>query len=766
MNIVDTLHWLAEYFKVLSGFLLLVFVWPHIVFKKHLNGEGIIYRFCFCISVQTVLISTVVLGLGLCHILNPWSVRAVFYGIPLIVLCKRAKPTEEKIAAFCRALSFSYTAIQLKQFFRTASGKIKRLWQIMRPHILEYLGLGVLLIYAQVFLVWGSFQTTSYGFGDQYVHHSWIYGLKEGIAFSGGIYPEAMHCLIYAIHILFDVRTYSLMLLFGSIQGIVFLISAYCLLREFFHWRYTPLFVLAAIILFNMLTWREGSGMARLQWTLPLEFGLTTQFICALYLLRYLRKKPPDDNSPRRRIWNRDLFIFMMSLSATFAAHFYPLIMAFFMCAGIAVLYLKAIFSRERFLPLVAAVLCGGLIALAPMAAAFASGTPLEKSLNWAMGVIDGNDSEYDEARGRLTDDTETQDGASNTQESGLTGKVGAAVAFGLRVIRLGYAEMIGTDRGQFVMNLTVALGALWLALRLIPRFLSPARREQIRAVSGTWLEGYLPLLADSVVFIVMYIAPYLGLPELVLGVRMASTERILLYAVAAIPLDLLFFSLTVWIKASVLHVSSMLCLGIISAWGCSPENYHGYLYCELTRYRSEVAVMDEIIGSFSPFTYTVVSPTDGLYHEIETGWHEELIDFVKQASGERYFLPTEHVFIFVEKRPIQYAQTYYFQGPSWLAMEREIPENCTQAPNILASEISEEAALSALEDFSNPFSFYKEPESRTIVESKAYAWCQRFWQLYPHEMDVYYEDDDFVCYYFRQEPNSPYNLALSPKEE
>lgn len=764
MNIVDTLHWLAEYLKVLFGFLLLVFAWPHIVFKKHLGKQGVIYRFCFCFSVQTVLVSTVVLGLGLCHVLNPWSVRGVFYGIPLLVLCKRARLTEEKVAAFSRALSFSHTVTQLKQLFRTVTRKTRQLLERMRPHILEYLGLTVMVVYAQLFLVWGSFQTISYGFGDQYVHHSWIYGLREGKIFSGGIYPQAMHCLIYAIHTLFGVRTYSLMLLFGSIQGVVFLISAYCLLREFFRWRYTPLFVLTAILLLNPIPWREGSGMARLQWTLPLEFGLITQFICALYLFRYLRQRPPDTGG-RRRIWNWDLFLFMMSLCATFASHFYPLIMAFYMCVGIAVLYLKPIFSRERFLPLAASALCGVLIALTPMAVAFASGTPLEKSLNWAMGVIDGNDSEYDEARGRLTDEAEPQDSVSSTQEAGLAEKIGAAAAFGMRVIRLGYAEMIGESRGQYVLSLTVMIVVLRLIFGLFP-CASPPRRKRIREASRIWFEGYLPLISISIVFIVMYIAPYLGLPELVLGVRMASTERILLYAVGAIPLDFLFSFLTAWVKASDLHAASMLCLGIISIWGCSPANYHGYLYCELTRYRSEVTVMDEIIGSFPPFTYTVVSPADGLYHEIETGWHEELIDFVHQSSGERHFLPTEHVFIFIEKRPLKYAQTYYFQGPSWLAAEREIPENCTRAPDILASSISVEAARTELEDFHNPFLFYKEPESRTVVESKAYAWCQRFRQLYPHEMDVYYEDENFVCYYFRQEPNSPYNLALPLETE
>ena len=48
----------------------------------------------------------------------------------------------------------------------------------------------------------------------------------------------------------------------------------------------------------------------------------------------------------------------------------------------------------------------------------------------------------------------------------------------------------------------------------------------------------------------------------------------------------------------------------------------------------------------------------------------------------------------------------------------------------------------------------------RTILESKAYEWCQRFAQKYPSELKVYYEDNDFICYYFKQDVEMPYNLA------
>lgn len=74
---------------------------------------------------------------------------------------------------------------------------------------------------------------------------------------------------------------------------------------------------------------------------------------------------------------------------------------------------------------------------------------------------------------------------------------------------------------------------------------------------------------------------------------------------------------------------------------------------------------------------------------------------------------------------------------------------------------ISQEAAQKAIPKRANLFSLYKDLDTRTIIESKAYYWCQRFSELYPSEMKIYYEDEVFVCYYFQQEPHSPYNLAI-----
>ena len=123
-----------------------------------------------------------------------------------------------------------------------------------------------------------------------------------------------------------------------------------------------------------------------------------------------------------------------------------------------------------------------------------------------------------------------------------------------------------------------------------------------------------------------------------------------------------------------------------------------------------------------------------------------------------------------MEKKPIAYAQAHLFQGPAWLISDNhtELFSNLESSlcPEIVSSQISPEMARKKLEVESNPWDLYKELGNRTIVESKAYEWCQRFSELYPYEWRVGYEDENFICYYFKQEPHSPYNLAVGYEDK
>ena len=189
---------------------------------------------------------------------------------------------------------------------------------------------------------------------------------------------------------------------------------------------------------------------------------------------------------------------------------------------------------------------------------------------------------------------------------------------------------------------------------------------------------------------------------------------------------------------------------------------FHGYLYYELTRYNAVVMVTQDITDKFPENSYTIVSTTDELYQVIEQGRHEELLTFLNRVNGSGYTLPTEYIFVYVEKRPIQYAQSHFFTGPDWLAEEKYTSYYTTYfsaGNSINASEISREQAEKEMMTFSKLSQTYSNLDSRTILESKAYEWCRKFEASYPQEMKVYYEDENFCCYMIRQNTYRLYQL-------
>ena len=787
-----TFYWLVEYGKVLFGYLFLMFVWPSVVFRRHLRGKSKLFRFGFCATAQVVIVNTVVLSLGLFHILNRWVVVILFYGLFLWNLLKEihfGREEQKKIQGLLLG-TYGIKSFLFADVTGWLKGQLRRIWKEIRPHFGEYLLLFVILIYGMIYFSYGAFQDCSYGFGDLYTHHSWIYGLMEGKIFSAGIYPEGMHCFIYGMYALLNIKVYSILLFLQGIHTAVFLLSAYSLAREVFHTRYTPLFVLVLFLILDLKCHNAVASMSRLQWTLPQEFGLHTQFLCDLYMIRYLNasRSGPDHGKKRFRLyWDENLLVFTMSLAASIASHFYPAIMAFFLCVSFALFSLKKIFTKGHFLPLVISAICGVLIAAAPMAGAYASGIEFQGSIGWAMNIIntsmgieEGQEgpSEGMTPEGTNPEETPLEEIQEKDEDTAFVGQEekasrtfaekisevptkAAGLCMGIirNVYRSGYTLIYGTERAKQIVTVTVFAILLWLVYRLFCVLWEICLK---RRIDKKCFDGYMPMIFASFLYMAFYDAQSIGLPQLVDGVRLCSSIHILTIAVIFMPVDMLLSLLALLCREVFLQILTLLsAVGICASTillGC----YHGYLYYELTRYNSVVMVTNSIIETLPRYTYTIVSPTDEMYQTILYGWHEELLSFLERSTDETYMLPTEYVFIYVEKRPIRYAQNHFFSGPPWLALEKDqYAPFATQCPEIDAAKISQEAAQEDIMRFSNSWWIYTQLESRTILESKAYEWCQRFAQLYPYEMNIYYEDDDFVCYYFRQEPTAPYSLGI-----
>ncbi len=662
---MEMLYWAAEYGKVLGGYVFLMFVWPMVVFGRHLKRKTGMYRFGFCVTAQIVLVNTAVLIPGLFHILNRKLIVFLFYGAFVWGLCMEGEWFRSLARSIRRIESvFRFNGFRPGRWIR---GLVWDLWWRHGNGLLVYPAFGAVVMLGMAYFSYGAFQVGSYGGGDLYTHHAWIYGLMEGRIFADGIYPEAMHCFVYCLNALFGIRVDSILLFLQNIHITVFFVSAYFLMRQVFAWRYTPIFVLALFVTLDVVSADEIYGMYRLQMTLPLEFGLHTQFLCALYLLRYLKGEGGETVRGRRVRYRRseDLFLLASSVAASVAVHYYTTIMAVVMCASFAAFSLKRLFSKRYLAPVMTAAVCGFAVAAMPMAGAFASGIPFNYSITWALNAMDGSETrELDE---KLEEEKAGEEGSSGNEAAGEDGgypieksEAGNWQEKVTAVYEKGYKALYGQRTG-LVLLLTAVSVMLCLS----------GRRNPDR-LPGTVCRGYPPAILLSFFYILLYAAPFMGLPEVISDSRFCSTGHMMILAVMMIPIDaLIAAAVSVWGERFLFHLLSFLAPAGIYAAVILTGNYHGYLFYEMTRCRQAVAVTNRIIEEFPAGSFVVVAPTDELYPVSPYGWHEELLSFVRNSENGEYFLPTQHIFIYVEKKPFRYYRAHFFAGASWLAEEK-----------------------------------------------------------------------------------------------
>lgn len=757
-------YWAAEYGKVLGGYLFLMFLWPSVVFYGHLRKKSSMYRFSFCVTVQIVLVSTVVLTAGLFHILNRTAFACVFYGVFFVCLCLNLKKY---------AVKFHFPKFRFPlNIRRQVKGVFWDLWWRKETKLFEYLSLAAVILFGMAYFSYGAFQIHSYGGADLYTHHAWIYGLMDGRIFADGIYPEAMHCFVYGMNALWGIRVDSILLFLQNIHIAVFFISAYFLMRQVFHWRYTPIMVLALFMTLDVVSADEIYGMYRLQLSLPQEFGLHTQFLSALYLIRYLNSAGQITRKGKnsKYCWDSNLFLFMMSWSASAATHYYTTIMAVIVSAAFAVFAVRKILNKKYLIPVLSSMACGILIAALPMAGAYGSGIPFNYSITWALNVMDGSetrelDEKLESEEERIETD-ETEKGQADYYPIEKNGfELPRILSEKMEVIyEKGYAALYGQRRANWVLGITVALTVCCFLGCIKPG-----------GLINKICRGYPPFILLSFLYMLLYSAPFIGLPELISDSRFCSTGHMLILAVLVIPADMLLAKAACfWENKVMFHFLSALApVGIYAAVYLT-GNFHGYLFYELTRYNEAVETTNSITESFPKGSFVVVAPTDELYPVIPYGWHEELLSFVKNIREETYSLSSEHIFIYVEKKPFQYSQTHFFRGPLWLGQEKysdvywkkyskKYPEKgISQEPEINTLEISDDAAQVPVEKIDAGWQTYTNLDKRTVLESKAYDWCRKFSEKNPRALKVYYEDENFVCYYLNQKPGEqPYGLGI-----
>lgn len=807
----DMIYWIIEYGKVFISFGFLMFLWPMVIFRKYLAGKGATFRFAFCITAQVMIVNTVVLFLGLLHILNDWTLRLVFYGGFLFSIRQCFALTIERKKKFRYLVNGSFglknfCRLEFRKYVRILEEFIKRVWAFYKKHWLEYSLLLVILAYNLLYFGWGVFHDRVYGFSDMNVHNQWIYQLSEGNVFSSGVYPQGMHCVIYALGTLFGVKIYSCMLFVPSLVCALTFLAFYCLMKELFYWRYSALLGLLFLSVFGGIGRYLMISMARMQCALPQEFAFPAVIICCLFLVRYLKggKQQYLKEKFKKCCWDDDLLVFALALAVTIAVHFYATFMAFFWCVGAAIWLWKKIFTKERFLPLVAAVCLGLFAAAAPMIAGFASGIAPEGSLYWAMSIFGAGQEKEEEpengeassggtssgkeemAENETVEDGSLQEERKEVMENGslpenqatetkqkltfsgvIQSILDACRTFGNK-IRIVALELYDAARGgafeesyaKCIVG-SIAFLLLYTVFRRIFCFI--VFKIKKRTITTMDLSGHFSIVLAFAVYVFVYVSWHFNFLAIIEQYRIGFFYLVSSVLVVMIPMDILLSVLKKVVSEAVLKgISLCAAAGMVAAvvlTGC----YHSYLYFELIRYDSTVQITRKIIDSLPEKKYTIVSPTEELYQVVEYGWHEELIDFLLAQEEDEYTIPTEYVFIYVEKLPLRHAQYHFHNGPKWLAANeyRKDYGGHSVYPDYLHTEISAEDAEKTVYRIGSGYDSYRNSSMRTIMESNAYAWCEKFKEQYPNECKVFYEDDYLICYYWKQNPQRLYNLSL-----
>jgi len=473
---------------------------------------------------------------------------------------------------------------------------------------------------------------------------------------------------------------------------------------------------------------------------------------------------------------------FAMSFSLTFSAHFYDTIVAGVLCMGIAVGYAFRLFKKAYFGRVMLAGILSILIAILPLGVAFAMGTPLEGSLYWAMGVISGEedeeepppdsqpDIETETSRPQHTEENKPDSEATSTDipSSGITGEHTGDIqntaedaspserppekgilqrladkAQNLKAKAIHFKNIIRTavksnvfSRGSdslcnfaFVcMGIMAILGILYLL----------GEDKEYGAV--------LLSISSGIFFMMILLASgKLGLPSLLETGRCSLYTSYLLPAVPVLSLDALLCTLFDQKKKEIKRNAISLFISvswvvILTAAGKVrfPSDVPAL---EALESNDAIICLTNIIKENKEGTYTVCSANDELRMVEDYGYFYEIVNFLREMEGEEaeeiLTIPTEYVYFFIEKVPIDYTVSYTRSGQT----------------------ISHEGASHRLPS-GGGLSLYQ-AKNRWILMSRMYYWAQAFQKLYENEMKVYYESDTFICYQVKQNPYRLFDFSI-----
>jgi len=807
---------ILELIQVFTVYTASVFLAPYFVFYAYLKDKNLFEKFTLSMIIGNFYIINIVFLIFLLHIPGKFTLYLVVI-LPALLTWRQVNRPNIK-----GSLILIYTSIS-RLFLGEA--KIRTIWNVLSPapkkwikrlihsvfshaihHILEWIMLLGFLAFDIWYFGYHNITRYSYGAPDLTVHHYWINEMGDGNIFCNGVYPFGFHNVIYFIHTFFNIDTMSIMRVFNIVQTIYIYLMLYALLRKICKSTFTPIlgiFVFTLPDLFNYL------AIMRYQSSLPQEFGMLFLYPSAYFLIQFFERKKEEiqtekELQQKRKLYawmeqyhilpsTRSLVFFAMSFSMTLAAHFYITIIAVFLCLAVAIAYFPLVFHPRYFFAIALAGILSLASAVAPLGIAFAQGTPLQGSLEWALGIMSGSSEEEEAANEENQEETDAEgtdsEGAENeesdsegTDNEGTDSKgtdnvtsmkpdngslSDGSLSDGSSASGSQPTEEIGTF-DKIITKIQEA------ALKIIKGLLDFNEKSSIflcNVFHGIEITTSLVLLMEGLMFFsllaiiirrtfyyrnLMFVALYLFFLTLVCCAEpfhlpsLMELGRASIFMAYALPL---LVACTVDIIYKIINrsqnrIMEIFPIGVTAALTILTITNHfikplTMIYA--TQTSGEVYCNYEIMENYPDKKWTVVTTTNSLQLIKHKGWHMEASTFLAKMedymTSLRVTIPTKYVFFYIEKTPIALGYADYVSNPI-----------ANTGP------ISREDAEKYI-DFRDTM-VYNVP-NRQILESRFFYWAKAFEAKYPQEFQVYYEDESFICYRLVQNEYNLYNFAI-----
>lgn len=767
----------------LSAYLFVTVLLPAIVLHEKIKERDFVQRFFICLLTGNFYVMNLVFLLQLLKISNTVTLilgTAVPAYIVWYVYGNHHIRVVKKLWRDLQKISEGYMGV------RTLAGRLlSKVGRKMRHGFMVFLKafytrwlqwLCMFAVLAALASFYGIQLLKAYGYtaSDTPVHMFWINGMSQNQIFIDGVYPFGYHCIIYYLHAVFGIDVYVLMRVFPFVQTLMLHMVLLGFIRLCCRSRYVAYAAVGIYVLGDFL---QASTYLRFFAVLPQEYGMIFILPSAYFAFLFFEKRR-EEIRRRRGVMGESflcLVYFAMSFSMTLAVHFYDTMIAGLLCVGVAAGYLFWFVRKGYFWRVVVTCMLSVMVAVLPMAIAFILGTPLQGSLGWGMNVISGgSENGQDEETGEGEDaansdgatvvyyDSEgnrieqqlgggTEDGGSGEQMAGEDAETQAAqiqkepvresIVTKLRNVCGSMRDAVnecvlpGEQEPWYYLVIAAGIGALFILGIL---FVLLKRR-----LYGAML---LSIGVFMALMSVLQAAGRIGIPELMDAGRCRIYYAYMLPVVFAFVADGILYFL-IWPESwkKFRNFVSLACVAgaVLLLWNGEFRKQP----VDSTQLVTNEAItcLTNIIRDETDFTWTICSANDETQMGKDHGYHYELISFLREmelknmVQGEEPLIkiPTNSVYFFIEKVPIDYTEPYEGSGQS----------------------VSETGAARDLPNVGG-IEMYK-GENRWIVMSRLYYWAQEFQRLYPNEMRVYLETDQFVCYKIRQNPYHLYNFAI-----